>query len=53
MGPVPGNQSIAKYHQDIDTVLIQFVNTTDFSDHTVRVLSELVHDRIVEILRRR
>jgi D-alanyl-D-alanine carboxypeptidase len=27
-GWVPGYQSIAQYHQDIDTVVIQFVNTT-------------------------
>jgi len=29
-GLIPGYQSIAKYHKDIDTVVIQFVNTTDF-----------------------
>ena len=27
-GWVPGYQSIAKYHKDIDTVVIQFSNTT-------------------------
>jgi D-alanyl-D-alanine carboxypeptidase len=52
-GLIPGYQSIAKYHQDIDTVVIQFVNTTDFSDYTNWVLSEIVYERIVKILRSR
>tara|TARA_R110002050_G_scaffold294238_4_gene451768 strand:+ start:4797 stop:5072 length:276 start_codon:yes stop_codon:yes gene_type:complete len=29
-GLIPGYQSIAKYHKDIDAVVIQFTNTTDF-----------------------
>jgi hypothetical protein len=50
-GLIPGYQSIAKYHHDIDTVVVQFVNTTDFSDYTNWVLSEIVYNRIVKILR--
>ena len=49
-GLIPGYQSVAKYHRDIDTVVIQFVNTTDFEGYTWN-LSEIVYDRIVEILR--
>ena len=32
-GLVPGYQSIAKYHKDINTVVIQFNNTTDFNGY--------------------
>ena len=49
-GLVTGYQSIAKYHKDIDTVVIQFVNTTDFDGYTWN-LSEIVYNRIVKILR--
>jgi len=49
-GLIPGYQSIAKYHQDIDTVVIQFVNTTNFDGYTWN-LSEIVYSRIVKILR--
>lgn len=48
-GLIPGYQSIAKYHKDIDTVVIQFVNTTDFEGYTWS-LSEIVYNRIVKIL---
>ncbi len=51
-GLVPGYQSIAKYHKDIDTVVIQFVNTTNFDGYTWN-LSEIVYNRIVKILRRK
>jgi len=50
-GLIPGYQSIAKYHKDIDTVVIQFVNTTNFDGYTWS-LSEMVYNRIVKILRR-
>lgn len=50
-GLIPGYQSIAKYHKDIDTVVIQFVNTTNFSGYTWN-LSEIVYSRIVKLLRR-
>ncbi len=48
-GLIPGYQSIAKYHKDIDTVVIQFVNTTNFDGYTWN-LSEIVYNRIVKIL---
>lgn len=50
-GLIPGYQSIAKYHQDIDAVVIQFTNTTDFEGYHWS-LSERVYNRIVKILRR-
>jgi len=50
-GLVVGYQSIAKYHKDIDTVVIQFVNTTNFDGYTWN-LSEIVYSRIVKILRK-
>ena len=49
-GLVPGYQSIAEYHKDIDTVVIQFVNTTNFSGYTWN-LSQIVYKRIVKILK--
>jgi len=51
-GLIPGYQSIAKYHHDIDTVVIQFVNTTDFDGYTWS-LSEIVYNRIIRILRKK
>ena len=48
-GWVPGYQSIAKYHQDIDTVVIQFNNTTGGYHWNT---AEIVNQRIVKILRR-
>lgn len=49
-GLIPGYQSIAKYHKDIDTVVIQFVNTTNFDGYTWNI-SEVVYNRIVKILK--
>ena len=49
-GLIPGYQSIAKYHGDIDAVVIQFVNTTNFDGYTWS-LSEIVYNRILRILR--
>lgn len=49
-GLIPGYQSLAKYHQDIDTVVIQFINTTDFNGYDWN-LSEIIYSRIVKILR--
>lgn len=51
-GLIPGYQSIAKYHQDIDTVVIQFVNTTNFDGYTWN-LSEIVYNRIIRILHKK
>jgi len=50
-GWVPGYQSFAEYHEDIDAVVIQFNNTTD-SKLYMWNLSEIVYSRIVKILRR-
>ncbi|MBU2884883.1 beta-lactamase family protein [Gilvimarinus agarilyticus] len=50
-GLVPGYQSLAEYHKDIDTVVVQFVNTTDFEGYEWN-LSEIVINRIVKILRK-
>lgn len=49
-GLLPGYQSIAKYHKDMDTVIIQFVNTTDFDGYNWNT-SEIVYNRIVKIVR--
>jgi CubicO group peptidase (beta-lactamase class C family) len=48
-GLLPGYQSIARYHKDIDAVVVQFVNTSGGNAWTV---SEIVYNRIVRILRR-
>ncbi|NQZ12845.1 MAG: beta-lactamase family protein [Algicola sp.] len=47
-GWVPGYLSCAKYHKDIDTVVVQFVNTSD--DVAFFVVSEIICDRIGKIL---
>jgi len=49
-GLILGYQSIAKYHKNIDTIVIQFVNTTDFDGYTWNI-SEIVYNRIIKILR--
>ncbi len=49
-GWVIGYQSIARYHKDIDTVVIQFVNTTG---EDTELTSIVVYNRIVQILRRK
>ena len=49
-GLLPGYQSIAKYHKDMDMVVIQFNNTTDFDGYDWN-LSEIIYSRIVKILR--
>ena len=50
-GLVIGYQSLAEYHKDIDTVVIQFINTTDFNGFEWN-LSEIVINRIVEIIKK-
>lgn len=49
-GQLPGYQSLAEYHKDIDTVVVQFINTTDFLGYDWN-LSKIVFSRIVKILR--
>jgi CubicO group peptidase (beta-lactamase class C family) len=49
-GWVLGYSSIARYHKDIDTVLIQFVNTT--GNDTV-LLNKIIYHRLVQTLQKR
>ena len=49
-GLIPGYQTIAKYHKDIDAVVIQFTNTVDFEGYNWS-LSEIMYSRIVDIIR--
>ncbi|MPR36969.1 serine hydrolase domain-containing protein [Salmonirosea aquatica] len=51
MGLIPGYQSIARYHKDIDTVVIQFNNTTNFAGYEWS-LAEIFYNRIVKIVKR-
>lgn len=51
-GLLVGYQSIAEYHKDIDTVVIQFNNTTNFDGYDWN-LAEIVYSRIIKILRKR
>lgn len=51
-GWVPGYQSFAKYHEDLDVVLIEFYSTTDPKLYNWN-LSEIINNRIVKILRRK
>lgn len=47
-GLIPGYQSIAKYHKDIDAVVIQFTSTTHFEGYHWN-LSETLYNRIIKI----
>jgi CubicO group peptidase (beta-lactamase class C family) len=47
-GLLPGYSSIARYHKDIDAVVVQFVNTS--GGYTWNV-SEIVYNRIIKILK--
>jgi CubicO group peptidase (beta-lactamase class C family) len=49
-GLIPGYQSVARYVKDIDTVVIQFVNTTNFNGYLFTV-SEIICNRIIKILK--
>ncbi|MCI4669183.1 MAG: beta-lactamase family protein [Bacteroidia bacterium] len=51
-GLIPGYQTIAKYHEEIDAVVIQFTNTVDFSGYNWS-LSEIMYNRIVKILKKK
>ncbi|UAB83237.1 beta-lactamase family protein [Zunongwangia sp. SCSIO 43204] len=50
-GLIPGYQSIAKYHKDIDTVVIQFTNTVDFEGYNWS-LHEIIYNRLIKILKK-
>ncbi len=49
-GWVPGYQSIARYHKDIDTVVVQFNNSNGRYNWNI---ATIVYSRIVKILRRK
>jgi len=58
-GLIPGYYSIARYHSDMDTVVVQFVNTTggtplvpvfDTGGGTKVMVSNIVYNKIVRIL---
>lgn len=51
-GLVVGYQSLAEYHMDIDAVVVQFINTTDFNGYEWN-LSEITINRIVKIIRKK
>ena len=50
-GWVPGYQSFAKYHADLDAVIVEFYSTTDRKLYYWN-LSEIINNRIVKILKR-
>tara|TARA_R110002167_G_scaffold366239_1_gene593896 strand:+ start:107 stop:1135 length:1029 start_codon:yes stop_codon:yes gene_type:complete len=50
-GLVVGYQSLAEYHKDIDAVVVQFINTTDFNGYEWN-LSEITINRIVKIIKK-
>ena len=50
-GWVPGYQSFAKYHKDLDAVIVEFYSTTDPKLYNWN-LSEIINNRIVKILKR-
>ncbi|OQD41887.1 serine hydrolase [Croceivirga radicis] len=50
-GLVIGYQSLAEYHKDIDAVVVQFINTTDFEGYEWN-LSEIIINRIVKIVKK-
>ena len=48
-GLIPGYQSIAKYHKELDAVVIQFTSTTNFKGYNWNT-SEVIYSRIIKIL---
>jgi CubicO group peptidase (beta-lactamase class C family) len=50
-GWVPGYQSFAKYHKDLDVVTVEFYSTTDSKLYNWN-LSEIINNRIVKILKK-
>ncbi|EGF93322.1 D-alanyl-D-alanine carboxypeptidase [Asticcacaulis biprosthecium C19] len=48
-GLLPGYQSIARYHKDIDTVVVQFVSTSGGNAWTK---SEVIYKRIIRTVRK-
>jgi CubicO group peptidase (beta-lactamase class C family) len=50
-GWVPGYQSFAEYHEDLDAVIVEFYSTTDSKLYNWN-LSEIINSRIVKIVER-
>lgn len=50
-GWVPGYQSFAEYHEEIDAILVAFYSTTDSELYNWN-LSEIINGRIMKILKR-
>lgn len=48
-GLIPGYQTIARYHKDLDMVVIQFTNTVNFDGYNWN-MSEVMYNRIVKIV---
>lgn len=51
-GLIPGYQTIAKYHKELDAVVIQFTNTVNFDGYNWN-MSEIMYGRIVKILKKK
>ncbi|RXG28630.1 serine hydrolase domain-containing protein [Leeuwenhoekiella palythoae] len=51
-GLIPGYQTIAKYHNELDAVVIQFTNTVDFEGYNWN-LSEVMYNKVVKILKQK
>ena len=50
-GWVPGYQSFAKYHEDLDAVFVEFYSTTDAKLYNWN-LSEIINNRLVKIFQK-
>lgn len=50
-GLIPGYQSIAKYHPEIDAVVVLFTNTTNFDGYHWN-LGEVLYNKLVRVVRR-
>lgn len=51
-GLIPGYQTIAKYHKDLDVVVIQFTNTVNFDGYNWN-MSEIMYNRILKIVKKK
>lgn len=51
-GLIPGYQTIAKFHDDLNAVVVQFTNTVNFEGYNWN-LSEVMYSRIIKILRKK
>ncbi|WP_462156872.1 serine hydrolase domain-containing protein [Pseudoalteromonas sp. GB56] len=50
-GLLPGYQSYVKYHQDIDAVIVQSINTTDLAGYDWN-LSQITYSRVTKIVKK-